>query len=219
MPIEAVIFDMDGVLVDSEVYWKKAREDFAEHRGLIWTMDDQRAAMGRNTVEWAHVMKERLHLNMTLEQIMEDVIGRVLAQYEEKFPALPGALESVPLAASRYKVALASGSPIRVIDYVMEHTGLNRVFEAVVYADNMPNGKPAPDVYIETMKRLGVTPQQSVGIEDSSNGVRALHNAGMWIIAAPSPGFTLPDEITRLAHRVIGSMEAFSLELVEGITT
>lgn len=217
MPIEAVVFDMDGVLVDSEVYWKLSREAFAHDRGQVWTEDDQRAAMGRNTIEWAHVMKERLRLEMSLEAIIEDIKARVIAHYEQAMPVRPGALEAVKLAASRYRVALASGSPKDIIQRVMQLTELDKIFEFMLYGDDFPNGKPAPDVYLAALDLLGVPASQSVGIEDSSNGVRALYNAGMYIIAAPSPGFTLPAEVLALAHRKIDSMEAFSVELVESI--
>lgn len=217
MPIDAIVFDMEGVLMDSEGYWTIAREGFARSHGKAWTLDDQRAAMGRNTIEWARVMRDRLHLEMTEEQIIHDVVARVLAQYDERLPARPGALEAVHLAASRYPVALASGSPTEVIDHVMYQTGLDRVFKTIVKGDTIPNGKPAPDIYNEALRRLGVPASRALGIEDSSAGVRALHNAGMFIIAAPSPGFDLPPEVAALAHRLIHDMGEFSLELVEAI--
>jgi HAD superfamily hydrolase (TIGR01509 family) len=214
MPIEAVIFDMEGVLMDSEPYWTRARHSFARDLGKDWTMDDQRAAMGRNTIEWARVMQQRLHLDMPVEQVMQDVIRRVLALYDESFPARPGAIEAVHLAAGHYRVALASGSPTAVIDYVMHHSGLDQVFEVIVHGDTIPNGKPAPDIYLEALRRLGAEPSAAVGIEDSTNGVRALHNAGMWIIAAPSPGFPLPAEVEALAHHVLQSMADFDLAIL-----
>lgn len=217
MPIEAVVFDMDGVLVDSEVYWKLSREAFALDRGQVWTEDDQRAAMGRNTVEWAAVMKERLHLDMSLEAIITDIKARVIAHYEDLMPVRPGALEAVHAAASRYPVALASGSPKEIIVRVMQLTGLDQVFQFMLYADDFPNGKPAPDVYLAALRKLGVPAAHAVGIEDSSNGIRALHNAGMLIIAAPSPGFTLPPDVTALAHRLVLSMEQVTLELIESL--
>lgn len=217
MPIEAVIFDMEGVLMDSEGYWTLAREGFARDLGKAWTMDDQRAAMGRNTVEWARVMQQRLHLNMTEEAIIEDVIRRVLAQYDERLPVRAGALEAVQRMAAQYKVALASGSPTRVIDYSMQHTGLDSVFEAIVYGDTIPNGKPAPDIYNEALRRLGVKAENAVGIEDSSNGVRALHNAGMWVIAAPSEGFALPPDVLALANCVIQHMDEVTQNLISSI--
>jgi len=214
MPIKAVIFDMDGVLVDSEVYWLKSREEFARDLGKVWTDADQRMAMGRSTIEWAHVMKERLALGWSLERIMDDVMARVMAHFEERLPTRPGAIEAVHLAASQYRVALASGSPTKIIQHVMQLTGLDQIFEFMVYGDDIPNGKPAPDIYIEAMRLLGVSPAESVGIEDSGNGLRSLKAAGMHIIAAPSPAFPLSDELLQLADVKIDSLEAFSLELL-----
>jgi HAD superfamily hydrolase (TIGR01509 family) len=217
MPIQAVIFDMDGVLVDSEEYWWQSRVAFAEQLGKVWSFDDQRTAMGRNTVEWAQVMQERLQIEMPREEIIERVRGGVIARLEQRLPVLPGALEAVQKAASAYPVALASGSPKLVIDTVMQLTGLDRVFQHIVYADDMPHGKPAPDVYFETARRLEVAAENCIGIEDSGNGVRALHAAGMYIIAVPSPGFALSDDVLALAHRTLPSLESFSVELVQEI--
>jgi HAD superfamily hydrolase (TIGR01509 family) len=218
MPIEAVIFDMDGVLVDSEVYWLLSREEFARDLGKVWTDADQRLAMGRNTIEWAEVMRERLHLDWPVETVMADVIARVKAHYDERMPLRPGALEAAHLAAEHFRVALASGSPTEIINHVLRLTGLDKIFETVVYGDDMPNGKPAPDIYLETLRRLGVPAERAIGIEDSGNGIRSLHNAGMWIIAAPSPAFPLAPEVAALAHRQIASLEDFSVELVQNIT-
>lgn len=220
MPIEAVIYDMDGVLVDSEVYWLKARVDFAQALGKTWTDNDQRAAMGRSTVEWAAVMQERLALDMTLDEIMTEIISRVRAQYDERMPDRPGALDSVhKLAESgRFRMGLASGSPTGVIQHVLALTGLEKFFEVMVYGDDMKHGKPAPDIYIEAMKKLGVTdPARAVGIEDSGNGIRSLKAAGMKVVAAPSPAFPLGDDLLALADRHITTLEDFTVELVESL--
>ena len=187
MPIQCVIFDMDGILVNSEMYWRECREAFARDRGLVWTGADQRLAMGRNTLEWAAVMQERLHLDLTPEAIAADMVRRVQARYEERLPLLPGALEAVQAIAGRYRVALASGSPPPLIEAVLDRAELRATFETVVYGDAMPHGKPAPDVYLETLRQLEVPAAQAVGIEDSANGVRALKAAGMIVVAVPSP--------------------------------
>ncbi len=217
MPIEAVIFDMDGVLVDSEVYWYESRIEFAGKRGKAWSMDDQHAAMGRSTVEWAQVMKDRLRLDLSLEAIIEEVRGGVIARIEARLPLLPGALDAVHKAAEVYPVALASGSPTLVIDTVMSLTGLNKVFHTIVYGDDMKNGKPAPDIYLETARRLGTAPGACVGIEDSVNGLKSLKAAKMFALAVPSPGFTLPPTALTLADRVLGSLEEFSIALVAAL--
>ncbi|MBI1276636.1 MAG: HAD-IA family hydrolase [Anaerolineaceae bacterium] len=215
MPIEAVVFDMDGVLMDSELYWKFAREDFAASLHKPWSMDDQRACMGRNTVEWAQVMKDRLALNWSLDDIINDTISRVLAQYDAQLPLRAGAIGAVERMATRYKVALASGSPTAVIDHAMDKSGLGNLLQVRVYGDAVPNGKPAPDIYLETLRLLGVQPQNSAGIEDSSNGIRALHNAGMKIIAAPSEGFDLPSDVLALANHVVVHMDEITMEVVD----
>lgn len=217
MPVQAVIFDMDGVLVDSEVYWLQSRRAFAEAHGKTWTVEDHHAAMGRNTLEWAYVMRERLKVELSPEAIIDDMMQRMLACYEQRLPLLPGAIEAVHTAASSYPVALASGSPKKLIDQVMRLTGLDQVFRYVVYADDMPNGKPAPDVYLHTAKLLDVSPEVCVGIEDSPNGIRSLHAAGMSIIAVPSPEFPLPSDIAALADVTLTSLEEFSFEVISGL--
>jgi HAD superfamily hydrolase (TIGR01509 family) len=215
MTIEAVIFDMDGVLIDSEEYWWQSRLEFAGALGKTWTMDDQRQTMGRNTVEWGRIMQERLALNdMPLEDIMNGVKSRVIAKLEARLPLLPGAVEAVHTAARGYPVALASGSPKEVINKVMQMTQLHQVFQHIVYADDMAHGKPAPDVYLATAKLLGVEPSRCLGIEDSGNGLRSLKAAGMVAIAVPSPGFPLPPDLLAIADHVMPSLEGFSLDLI-----
>lgn len=217
MLFDAVIFDMDGVLVDSEACWMESRVEFAASLGKVWTLDDQHAVMGRNTVEWAAGMRERLALGaMPLDEIIEPVRGGVIRRLEARLPLLPGALEAVQTAASRYPVALASGSPSLVIDTVMRLSGLERVFNVRVYGDDIPHGKPAPDIYFEAARQLGARPSRCIGIEDSANGLRALHAAGMAAIAVPSPGFGLPPDVLALADRVLPSLEFFSLALLRG---
>lgn len=215
--IEAIVFDMDGVLVDSEVYWHKSREEFARERGKVWTDADQRVAMGRSTIGWAQVMKERLALDESLEDIMREMKARVMAHYDEHLPLRPGAVEAVHLAAAHFKCTLASGSPTEIIQHVMELSGLNQIFEAMVYGDDIPNGKPAPDIYLEALLQLNAQPEQALGIEDSANGIRSLKAAGMYTLAAPSPGFPLPPDILALCDAKIDTLEDFTLDLIARI--
>jgi HAD superfamily hydrolase (TIGR01509 family) len=217
MPIEAIIFDMDGVIVDSEVYWLRAREEFAHARGLGWTDDDQRACMGRSTLEWAHVMHDRLRLDMSLDDIMAEVIQLVRAQYDAHMPTRPGAIDAIHHAAAGYKVGLASGSATPLIKYVTQKLGIDKVLQVMVYGDDLERGKPAPDIYLRAAELLGVSPAHCLGIEDSGNGIRALRAAGMKIIAAPSPGYPLSQELLSMANAVVQSMEEITPTLYQSL--
>ena len=217
MPIEAVIFDMDGVLVDSEVYWDRSRVDFARDRGKVWTDEFQRLAMGRSTVGWARVMQEKLELDESVDEIIAEMKARVIAHYEERMPARPGALESVSHMQQHFRVGLASGSPTEIIKAVLSITGLDQIFEVMIYGDEVKRGKPAPDIYLEALKTLDVAPEVSLGIEDSANGLRSLKAAGMLAVAAPSPDYPLPDDILALADAHISTLEDFTVDLVRGI--
>lgn len=217
MPIEAVIYDMDGVLVDSEVYWDKSRIEFARDRGLVWTDEFQRLAMGRSTVGWARVMQEKLALDEPIDAIIAEMKARVIAHYEARMPARPGALESVAHIKRHFRVGLASGSPTDIIKAVLRITGLDQLFEVMIYGDEAPRGKPAPDIYLEALKQLGVAPAVSLGIEDSANGLRSLRAAGMFAVAAPSPDYPLPDDVLALAHAHITTLEDFNVNLIRRI--
>lgn len=215
MPIETIIFDMDGVLVESEHYWLQAREEFAAARGRQWTSADQNLAMGRNTVEWAAVMQQRLGIDESLDAIISEMKQRVIAHYEERMPLRDGAMEAVQLAAQHYRVGLASGSPTEIIQSVLRLTGLGELLEVVIYGDDIPLGKPAPDIYLAALAALGMPAASALGIEDSANGVRALKNAGMVAIAAPSAGFSLPPEVLALADAHIDHLQEFTLPLIK----
>ncbi|MCY3864005.1 MAG: HAD family phosphatase [Chloroflexi bacterium] len=219
MPIEAVIYDMDGVLVDSEVYWDKSRVEFARDRGQVWNDAFQRLAMGRSTVGWAQVMKEKLDLDESIDEIITEMKARVIAHYEERLPARPGALESVHHMKRHFRVGLASGSPTEIIKAVLSITGLDQIFEVMIYGDEVPRGKPAPDIYLEALNSLGVAPDRSLGIEDSANGLRSLKAAGMFAVAAPSPDYPLPADVLALADAHISTLEDFTVDLVQKIET
>ena len=217
MPIEAVIFDMDGVLVDSEVYWDKSRVEYARDRGRVWTDEFQRLAMGRSTVGWARVMQEKLALEESIDEIIAEMKARVIAHYEERMPTRPGALESVAHMDEHFRVGLASGSPTEIIKAVLRITGLDQIFEVMVYGDEVRRGKPAPDIYCEAMQQMGVSPAVSLGIEDSANGLRSLKAAGLYAVAAPSPDYPLPDDVLALADAHITTLEDFTVDLVRQI--
>ena len=168
-----------------------------------WSGTDefQRLAMGRSTVGWARVMQEKLALDEPIDAIIAEMKARVVAHYEAHMPARPGALESVAHMKRHFRVGLASGSPTDIIKAVLRITGLDQIFEVMIYGDEVPRGKPAPDIYLEALKQLGVAPSRSLGIEDSANGLRSLKAAGMFAVAAPSPDYPLPDDVLALARR------------------
>jgi mannitol-1-/sugar-/sorbitol-6-/2-deoxyglucose-6-phosphatase len=218
-PIQAVVFDMDGILIDSEVLWRQTREEFAADHGMTWSAEDQESTMGCNTRMWSRIMVERLDLRAKLGMddaaIAREIKGRLLAKYRQHLPEREGAIEAVRLAATKYKVALASGSPNELAQHVMTATGLDKIFLATTYGDDVAHGKPAPDIYLDVLRKIGVRPEDAVGIEDSGNGIRSLRAAGMGIIAAPGPEFPLSADTLALADVRIVEMTEFSLALVE----
>ena len=214
MTIEAVIFDMDGILIDSEPYWFQSGAELATEIGKTWTKADHQSTMGLATEAWAQIMIEHMGLTLSIEHLIADMKRRMIAHYDEHLPILPGALEAVYSAANSYKVALASGSPRELIEHVMNLTGLDQVFHTIVRGDMVTRGKPAPDIYLEAARRLGVPPSVCIGIEDSPNGIRALKAADMIAIAIPSPNYPLADDIRDMADFVLPSLESFSLQYV-----
>jgi len=217
MPIRAVIFDMDGVLVDSEPVWHRSRVELTAAYGKTWNEELQRACMGRSTVEWAEIMCERIPLPMSVPGVIEEMRGRMVAAYQRHLPVLPGAVEAVRRMAGAYPVALASGSMSALVDHVLAATGLDLVIPVVVYGDTVPRGKPAPDIYLEAARRLGIAPADCVGVEDSANGLRSLRAAGMRAIAVPSPDYPLPEVVLALADRRLATLESLTPELVLGL--
>jgi HAD superfamily hydrolase (TIGR01509 family) len=185
--IDGVIFDLDGVLVDSEIWWDEVRAAFARRLGRTWTAADQAAVMGANSAAWARTMRLRLDLDMTDDEIERAIVDGVVERYRlEGAPLIDGAVEAVRRIASEWPVAVASSAHREVIAAALEATGLSGTFEVVVSSDEVAQGKPAPDVYLEAARRLGVDPATCLVVEDSSNGVRAARAAGMTVVLVPN---------------------------------
>ncbi len=214
MPIRAVIFDMDGVLVDSEPVWNESRIELAAEHGRTWNEEMHRACMGRSTVEWAKVMCELIPLQMSGPELIEDMRRRMTAAYERHLPVLPGAVEAVRRMAAAFPVALASGSMTALIHHVLNATGLKSLIAVVVLGDTIPHGKPAPDIYLEAARRLGVAPSDCAGVEDSGNGLRALWAAGMKAVAVPSPEYPLASDVLALADLRLATLDELTVEAV-----
>jgi len=204
--IKAVIFDMDGLLVDSEPVWDRARKSMADEAGKPWTADDHKAVMGVSTQEWADYMIDRLELTLSADEVVDTIIGRMVEMYRAGVPYLPGAIEAVGLAAGHHRTALASGSHPTLIETVLADATMQGKFEVVVAADDVGVGKPAPDVYLVAAERLGVDPGDCVCLEDSGNGILSGVRAGMQVIAVPDPRFPPRQDVLDQAHQVLGSL-------------
>jgi beta-phosphoglucomutase-like phosphatase (HAD superfamily) len=186
-PIEAVLFDLDGVIVDSEPWWNAVRVEWATKLGLPWTEADNRACMGRNSRAWAAVMQERMHLDLSLPEIVKIVVDALVERYaREPVPRVPGAVEAVERIAETIPSAVASSAHPAVIAAALDSVGLAGCFRVVVSADDVAGGKPAPDVYLEAARRLGVRPDRCLAVEDSLNGVLAGRAAGMTVALVPN---------------------------------
>ncbi|MCA3748819.1 MAG: HAD family phosphatase [Rubrobacter sp.] len=205
--IEAVIFDLDGVLVDSEQLWDAARRRLAEETGAGWREGATEAMMGMSSVEWSRYMHEELGVPLPPEEISRAVVERLLELYEERLPLIPGAREAVGRLAERWPLGLASSSNRPVIDRVLRLSGLEKYFRATVSSEEVRRGKPAPDVYLEAARRLGVEPVRCAAIEDSTNGILAAKNAGMRVVAVPNRIFPPKEEALGKADAVVRSLE------------
>jgi HAD superfamily hydrolase (TIGR01509 family) len=213
--IDAVVFDLDGVLLDSEQVWDAAREQLAKERGGRWHDNAQRDMMGMSSREWSRYMHETIGLPEPPEQINAEVVQRLVASYREHLPVIPGAREAVERLAARWPLGLASSSNRPLIDLVLELSGLARWFRATVSSEEVARGKPAPDVYLEACRRLAVPPVKAAAIEDSHAGIGSAKAAGMRVIAIPNPAFPPGDEALADADVVLRSPAELTPEAVD----
>ena len=214
MTVEAVVFDLDGVLIDSEPVWEEVRRAFVAGRGGRWLPDTQRRLMGMSTAEWASYLSTDLGVDMKPDQVAEAVIARMVDRYRAGLPLLPGAVDAVRRLATRWPLGLASSSPRSLIDAVLDRAGLTELFQATVSTEEVPRGKPAPDVYVEAARRLGVEPDRCAAVEDSSNGLRSAHAAGCLTVAIPRPEFPPDPGALALAVRKLDSLDELTVEAV-----
>lgn len=200
--IEAVVFDLDGVIVDSEHAWDEVREELAHERGGHWHDRAQAEMMGMSSPEWSRYMHDVIGLTDTPEEINDEVVRRLLVRYSEELPLIDGAVEAVRRLGGSYRLALASSSNRSVIDAVLAEAGLASLFDVTVSSEEVPRGKPAPDVFLEAARRLALPPERCAAIEDSGNGIRAAHEAGMRVIAIPNVRYPPPADALALADVV-----------------
>jgi HAD superfamily hydrolase (TIGR01509 family) len=212
--LEAVFFDQDGVLVDSEEAWDAARRSVVAENGGRWKAEATRAMMGMSAPEWSRYLRDELGVALAPEEISSRVVERLLAGYERTLPLLPGAVDAVKRVAERWPVGLASSANREVIDAVLQDSGLAGVFGATVSGEEVAHGKPAPDIYLEAARRLGVDPVRSAAVEDSTNGLRAADAAGMLVVALPNREFPPSRDALGLATVVLGSLNELPASLL-----
>src|SRR6187431_2421452 len=199
---------MDGVLVDTEHLWDEVREELTTEWGGRYTPEAQEAMMGMSSLEWSRYLHETVGLREPPETINAEVVRRMLARYEVDLPVVPGAVEAVRrLDGEGFKLAVASSSNRELIDAVLRRLELAALFEATVSSEEVARGKPAPDVFLEAARRLDVPADHCAAVEDSGNGIRAAHAAGMRVLAIPNLRYPPPDDALAHADLVLGSID------------
>ena len=211
---EAVVFDMDGVLLQSEEVWDAVREEYVRDRGGRYDAEVQRAMMGMSSTEWSRYLHDVAGVPDDPEEINAEVVRRMLAAYKEHLPLIPGAVDAVRRVAAHYPLGLASSSNRELIDVALDQSGLAPYFAATVSSEEVAHGKPAPDVYLEATRRLGVDPRHGAAIEDSHGGIRSAKAAGMRVVAIPNPTYPPDDDALAQADVVLGSLSELTAESV-----
>jgi HAD superfamily hydrolase (TIGR01509 family) len=211
---EAVLFDLDGVIVDSESAWAEAKHDLVDEAGGSWKPEATRAMLGMSSPEWSRYLRDELGVPLSVEEINAAVVATLERRYRESLPLIPGAVDAVRRIAEGWQLGLASSSNREIIDLVLEHAGLTDAFAVTVSSEEVARGKPAPDVYLEAARRLGADPARCVAIEDSSNGLRSAAAAGTAVVAIPNREFPPDPDALALADVVLGSIEELTADVV-----
>ena len=214
--IQAVIFDLDGLLLDSESAWDGGRRALVAGHGLEWPDGATEVMLGMSAPEWSRYVRDELGVPLEPEAISDRVVEHVLRSYDEALPLLPGAEAAVERIAARWPLGLASSSNKEVIEHVMATSGWGEVFRAWVSSEEVGRGKPAPDVFLEAARRLGVAASDAAGIEDSHNGILAAKAAGLWTIAIPNHEFPPGEDALARADVILGGLDELSPDVVAG---
>jgi HAD superfamily hydrolase (TIGR01509 family) len=213
--IEAVIFDLDGVLLQSEEVWDEVREKMTYELGGTWHANASRDMMGMSSPEWSLYMNQELGVGLAPERINEEAVRRMELAYTEHLPLIPGAPEAVERIAARWPLGLASSSNRPLIDKVMDVSGLAGYFHTTVSSEEVERGKPHPDVFIVVAQQMGVDPGSCAAIEDSHTGVQSAHSAGMAVLVLPNQAFPPGEEVLDLADAVLSSLSDLTVELIK----
>jgi HAD superfamily hydrolase (TIGR01509 family) len=213
--IAAVIFDLDGVLIDSEQVWDTAREQLTKELGGRWHEGAQRDMMGMSSLEWSRYMHDDLDIDLPPQEISDEVVRRLQRLYRERLPLLPGARKAVERLAARWSLAVASSSNRPLIELVLELAGIADRFRVIVSSEEVERGKPAPDVYLEAARRLGAEPAECAAIEDSEKGILSAHATGMRVVAIPNRDFPPGAEALAAADVVLDSLAKLTPDVVD----
>ena len=213
--VDAVVLDLDGVLIETEEIWDDVRARFVRERGGRYDTEAQRAMMGMSSLEWSRYIHDELGVPDAPAAISDEVVRRMAARYRDALPLIPGAVEAVERLAARWPLALASSSNRALIDAVLDAAGLARYFRATVSSEEVPRGKPHPDVYLEAARRLGVAPARCAAVEDSHSGIRSARAAGMRVVAIPNRAYPPDEEALAAADVVLRSVRELTPEAIE----
>jgi HAD superfamily hydrolase (TIGR01509 family) len=213
--VAAVVFDLDGVIIDTEEVWEEVRRGYAAEYGRQFLPDTQTRMMGMSTGEWSTHLSVDVGVPRTPEQVASDVLGRMAERYREALPLIPGSVEAVRRMGERFTLALASSSARILIDQVLVTAGLADEFRVTLSTEEVPRGKPAPDVYLEVVSRLGLAPSVCAAVEDSSNGLRSAAAAGLAVIAVPHGIYPPAPDALEKATLVIDGLDGLTVEAVE----
>jgi HAD superfamily hydrolase (TIGR01509 family) len=213
--IEAVVFDLDGVILDSEEIWDDVRERYVRQRSGRYDADAQRAMMGMSSTEWSAYLHDELGVDLPPEQINADVVELMAARYREQLPLVPGAREAVERMAAAFPLAIASSSNRPLIVVALELAQLAGHFRATVSSEEVARGKPAPDVYLEAARRLGVDPRVCAAVEDSHSGIASAKASGMRVVAIPNRRYPPDDDTLGEADLVLESIAQLTPDTIE----
>ncbi len=212
--IKAIIFDMDGLLINSEPVWFRARKELLEEINIEWKWSDQKNTMGLSTQAWLTFMHNKIKGVLNREDLLNGIIERMKWFYGHgEIEIMPGANEALGYAKKNFMVGLASGSYKELLYSAVKVNKWENIFDEILSSDDMERGKPYPDIYIETAKRLGVEPSESIVLEDSRDGIKAGVSAGAKVIAVPSKEVVIPEETLNSAADVIDTLFHFPISL------
>ncbi len=215
--IQAVIFDLDGVLIDSEPVWEQVRRQVVAEHGGHWADDAQQRLMGMSTGEWGRYLAEGLGVRLPPDQVAALVIGQMADRYRQHLPLLPGAVDAVRALAARWPLGLASSAPAVLIETVLDQSGLAASFAATMSTEEVPRGKPAPDIYLAVSGALGIDPRRGAAIEDSANGLRSAAAAGLAVVAVPHPRYPPGPDALALASVVLPGLAGLTPQVIENL--